>query len=140
MYQLTMSKEFDYPRERLFNAWKKPEVLRKWFAPGNMHVEEAEMDFQVGGKYRIVMQNPEGQQFIVGGNYLEIDETRRLTFSWKWETSPNTTRVELDFAEVSNKACQLTLVHSEFLEEPERDRHGDGWVGLLDKLWGLHSL
>lgn len=56
----------------MFNAWTTPEVISQWFAPGSMTVPEASVDFKIGGAYRFVMQNQEGEQFIVGGEYREI--------------------------------------------------------------------
>ena len=67
MYSLTISQEFNASVETFFNAWTTPEVISQWFAPGNMTVPEASVDFKVGGAYRLVMQNQEGEQFIVGG-------------------------------------------------------------------------
>lgn len=131
MYQLTMNQGFQLPLDRLYNAWKDPGLIRKWFAPGDMEVDAVEVDFKVGGAYRIAMKNPAGQQFVIGGEYLEIIEEKRLVFSWKWEHVPHTTKVEVDFETVDSDSSQLTLVHSEFLSEPERASHADGWEGIL---------
>lgn len=134
MYQLTINKQFSLPISKLFDAWKKPELLQKWFAPGELQVQEAETDFKVGGKYRIVMTNPDGNSMIVGGTYLEIIDMHRLVFSWKWEASPNTTKVEINFQSVNDISSQLTLIHSEFLNEDEEQQHNHGWSDMMRKL------
>ena len=134
MYQLTMNRGFPLPLHQLFEAWKNPELLQKWFAPGDLQVAETTIDFKVGGAYRIVMKNPQGQVMAVGGTYLEIIEEQRLVFSWKWEASPNTTKVEIDFEAVNGHSSQLTLVHSEFLTDPEQSHHHQGWTSMMEKL------
>ena len=41
-------------RERVFDAWTKPEQMRQWMGPAGWQVPELEADARVGGKYRIV--------------------------------------------------------------------------------------
>ena len=138
MYQLNINHTFNAPVQQLFNAWKNPETIRKWFAPGeDMHVPQANADVREGGQYRIVMQNAEGEQFIVGGQYLQVIENKQLVFSWQWEGSPHTTRVELTFNSVNDSTCELHLVHSEFPDQEMCDKHQMGWDGCLAKLLKL---
>ncbi len=137
MYQLTLNQRFQLPVDRLFAAWKKPELLQKWFAPEGMHIEETNIDFKVGGIYRIAMKTPDGHVMVVGGEYLEIVEEQRLVFSWKWESSPNTTKVEVDFEAVDESASELTLIHSEFLTDQEKTHHGLGWSSMMQKAMQL---
>lgn len=55
----------------MFNAWNKADTIHK----GVAHDEEATIsetiaDVREGGQYRIVMQNADGEQFIVSGSYF----------------------------------------------------------------------
>ena len=70
------------PRQRVFEAWTKPEELKRWHAPGPMTVSLAEVDLRVGGRYRIHMVAPSGEEHRVVGTYREVDPPRRLTYSW----------------------------------------------------------
>lgn len=134
MYSLTISQDFNAPVETLFNAWKTPEIISQWFAPGNMTVPEATVDFKEGGVYRFVMQNQDGEQFIVGGEYTEIAQPEKLVFSWQWESSPHTTKVTVLFTALADNKSKLELIHTEFQEKEFCDKHNEGWLSCLANL------
>ncbi len=134
MFQLKIDQEFNAPVAILFNAWSKPEILAKWFAPGDMSVPEAALEFKKGGQYRIVMENKEREQFIVGGTYLEINAPNKLVFSWQWSTSPHITQVTVLFSELADNKSKLELIHTEFETQEFCDKHHQGWMGCLANL------
>ena len=117
MFKLDMEQIFNVPAIRLFDAWTKVEMIKTWFAPGNMKVPEASADVQVGGKYRIVMEDESGEQHIVVGEYKELVEGEKIVFSWRWENSPNTTLVTVNLQAIDDNTTKLHLNHSEFIEE-----------------------
>ncbi|MBM0255463.1 SRPBCC domain-containing protein [Micromonospora sp. 4G55] len=41
------------PPEEVYRAWLKPELLRRWLAPGGLAVIRAEVEPRVGGRFRI---------------------------------------------------------------------------------------
>lgn len=43
-HALVIRRTFPAPPERLFAAWTRPELLRRWFGPGPIGVEEAVPD------------------------------------------------------------------------------------------------
>ena len=129
-----MHRHIAAPMSRVFAAWTNPEVIRTWFAPGDMHVEEATAEARPGGRYRIVMQQPDGQQHIVGGEFLALHPDDLVEFSWRWENpDANTTRVRIDLREADG-GTDLTLTHSEFVKQEYADSHEKGWIGCLAKL------
>jgi uncharacterized protein YndB with AHSA1/START domain len=134
MQQLVMTRRIDLPVARVFAAWCDPLLIRRWFAPGDMHVPEAQADARPGGRYRIVMQEPDGKQHIVGGEYLDIQKDRRLEFTWQWEGSEATTRVRIDLQSLDAGSTELTLTHDGFATTEARDNHQKGWTGCLAKL------
>ena len=83
--------------ERVYNAWIDPDKLRSWFVPHDMmNVPIVEADARPGGRYRIRMENAEGEVFTVGGVYEELVPNERLVFSWKWESGQTEMRVRID--------------------------------------------
>jgi uncharacterized protein YndB with AHSA1/START domain len=80
--ELLITRSFDAPARLLFEAWSKPEHLKKWFGPVGYPVTMCEMDFRKGGRWRAAMTGPGGkQQTPFGGEYLEIVPNRRIVFS-----------------------------------------------------------
>ena len=59
-------------RERVFDAWTQAKELDRWSAPAPM-TPRAEVDLRVGGRYRIVMRDPDGVERSVGGVYRVIE-------------------------------------------------------------------
>jgi uncharacterized protein YndB with AHSA1/START domain len=134
MHQLTIEQQFNTNVASLFNAWCRIDMIKRWFAPGDMTVPEATAEFREGGAYRIVMQDNEGGQHIVGGTYLEIIPNEKLTFSWQWEGSPTTSKVSIVFKSISENSSGLVLVHAEFADQESCDKHAQGWRGCLANL------
>ena len=52
--ELTVTRTFDAPAHIVFDAWTKPELLKRWWAPKSFGVSlfECEQDLRVGGAYR----------------------------------------------------------------------------------------
>ena len=80
--QLTVKQFIKGKRERVFQAWLKPELAVQWFSPENLTPVSFRTDAKVGGSYIHVMTNPEGQTITTIGKYLEIIENQKIVFTW----------------------------------------------------------
>ncbi len=135
MFELSMQRSFNTPVAKLFEAWCKPEVIQKWFAPGSMTVPEASSDLREGGVYRIVMHDAdEDANHIVGGEYKKVIKDKLLEFTWQWEGNPMVTKVCVKFNALGDGRSELHLSHSEFAEQEACDKHEMGWNGCLANL------
>ncbi|WP_051559762.1 SRPBCC family protein [Marinobacterium jannaschii] len=137
MYQLHICQEFEASAARLFKAWTHPALMSRWLAPGDLKATEVSADTAIGGQYRVVMEQPDGEQHIVTGHYIDVIENQKLVFSWQWQHAECASRVELRFTALSDTRCQLDLIHREFADEELRDKHQQGWEGCLSKLQQL---
>ncbi|HWQ90999.1 MAG TPA: SRPBCC family protein [Clostridia bacterium] len=79
--ELVISRIIDAPRQKLYQAWTQPELLKQWFAPAPWTTPRAETDVRPGGANLIVMRGPDGQEFPHRGVYLEVVENERLVFT-----------------------------------------------------------
>lgn len=131
---LTIKRRLNGPPEKCYRAWTDPEALKQWFGPGEHTVVIAESDPRVGGRYRIVMRSPAGEEHDVSGEFREVVANRKLVFTWAWKTMPERqSLVTIEFAP-DGAHTALTLTHEQFADEAARDRHQSGWSGALDKL------
>lgn len=78
---ITLTRFFAAPPELVFELWTKPEHLKHWFAPRGFTTPAAEVDLSVGGRYRIVMRGPDGNDYPCGGEYREIEPGKKLAFT-----------------------------------------------------------
>src|SRR3954451_16215617 len=84
---LRLTHRFEAPRERVFDAWTNPELLRRWWAAGEgWDTPHAEVDLRPGGRYRLSMHDPDsGNVHTVGGEYTDVSRPHRLAYTWAWE-------------------------------------------------------
>ncbi len=71
--ELGISRAFAAPREMVFEAWTKPELVKRWLlGPPGWAMPVCEIDLRVGGTYRYVWRNADGREMAVGGRFLEL--------------------------------------------------------------------
>ena len=77
--EIAMTRVFDAPRNLVFDAWTKPELLKRWLGVrGGWTFAVCEVDLRVGGAYRFVWRGPTGTQMGMGGIYREVVRPERL--------------------------------------------------------------
>ena len=132
---LRVARSFRAAPERVFHAWTAKEELDRWSAPGPVRAS-TEVDLRVGGRYRIVMTDPQGKVFAVSGTYREVDPPRRLVYTWQWEDQPGfpETVVTVEFAARADGGTDVTLLHDGLPSDDSRAKHEHGWNGCLDNL------
>ena len=104
---------FDAPRELVWTAMTQPEHLPRWYGPRKMTSVVKEMDFRVGGTWRIVMTSPDGREAGFSGEYLLIDPPKKLSQTWRFEMFPDAETVEtIEFeAQGDYTVVRGTVVH-----------------------------
>jgi uncharacterized protein YndB with AHSA1/START domain len=132
---LEITRRWDAPPERVWQAWTDPQALSRWFGTGDPGcVTQAEIDLRVGGRYRIVTKRPDGQTNDVSGEYQEVVPHSRLAFSWAWQSTPErVSHVSIDFI-ASGGGTVLRFVHDRFFDDQARINHERGWLKLFGQL------
>jgi uncharacterized protein YndB with AHSA1/START domain len=77
------------PSDVVYDEWWDPEGMREWMCPRPAVPTRIEIDPQVGGHYRIDVDD-EGRTLSVTGRYLAFERPRGLVFTWHcttWEAS-----------------------------------------------------
>jgi len=67
--ELAMTRVFDAPRNLVFDAFTKPELVRRWLlGPDGWSMPVCEIDLKVGGAYRYVWRrDTDGTEMGMGG-------------------------------------------------------------------------
>ncbi len=131
---LTLKRRFNAPPAKVFSAWTDPEKLKRWMGPGEVKTLIAESDPRSGGRYRIVMRSPDGEDHDISGVYREVIPNEKLVFTWAWKSTPERESLVTISFKSDGAGTLLTLTHEQFFDEAARDRHQQGWNGSLEKL------
>ena len=84
--ELAMTRVFDAPCSMVFDAWTKPELLKRWLGVfGSWTFAVCEVDLRVGGKYRFVWRGKDGNEMAMGGVYREIVRPERIVCTEKFD-------------------------------------------------------
>ena len=75
--EIVLTRVFDAPRNMVFDAFTKPELLKRWFGPRGWNLVTCLVDFRVGGKWRFILQGPDNRKMGMYGVYREIDAPKR---------------------------------------------------------------
>ena len=80
--ELVVTRTVNGPARLVYEAWTKPELFTRWWAPKSfgLTILSCDMDVRVGGGYRLVFAaEPEPMAFF--GKYLEVKPNARLSWS-----------------------------------------------------------
>ncbi len=124
-------------RERVFDAWTKPEIAARFLGPGDVASRQIKMDVREGGAYSILMEPPDGEKLLVRGKYREVRRPERLSMTWSWEEDDPKDEVEslltLEFNEVDG-GTEVVLTHELLGSVESAERHKEGWTQILEQL------
>jgi len=81
--EIQVTRVFDAPRALVFDAYTKPELIKKWLlGPDGWSMPVCEIDLRAGGKYRYVWKsNSDGHEMGMGGVYREVVAPERIVVS-----------------------------------------------------------
>ena len=78
--EIVVTRVFDAPRRLVFDAYTKPELIKKWLlGPDGWSMPICETDLRTGGKYRYVWRNEtDGSEMGMGGVYRDVVPPERI--------------------------------------------------------------
>jgi uncharacterized protein YndB with AHSA1/START domain len=82
--ELVVTRTFNGPARIVFEAWTKPELLKRWWAPKSFGITfiSCEADVRTGGTYRLVFGHPSSEQPMeFFGKYVEVTPHSRLVWT-----------------------------------------------------------
>ena len=107
--ELVVTRTFDAPVRRVFEAWSQPELFKRWWVPksAGMSLLSCDMNIRTGGTYRLVFSHPDfDQPMTFFGTYTEVAPSMRIV--WTNEESDQGAVTTVTFEEIVGKA-RVTL-------------------------------
>lgn len=132
--QLSIKKFFDAPIARIFACFTQPELLSQWHSPNDSMSVTTEVDLKIGGDYRIVMTGPDGEAHTAIGQYQEIDQPKKLVYSWRWEGAEGPDTIVTVLLKELGPQTEVELIHTGFENNDTTQHHSQGWSGIFGRL------
>ncbi|HEY5983394.1 MAG TPA: SRPBCC domain-containing protein [Anaerolineales bacterium] len=158
--EIVITREFDAPREKVWQAWTVPEMVQRWYGPEGFTAPSIRIDLRVGGKYIWSMRGPAGSPMdrlmYVAGVYTEIVPNQKLVVV-EYRSDENGERLEsmgsngpqgafpsqmtytVQFEELAKGKTRLSITYPEPETEAQyqallKSGMVDGWNSSFNKL------
>ncbi len=121
--------EIAAPPATVWSFWTDPEKLVRWMG------DIATLEPRPGGLFRLEYKSGD----IARGEYVELDEPRRLVLTWGWEaegdpTPPGSSRIEVDLEAANGGEATLLRLRHSGLPGASSPGHDEGWRHFLARL------
>jgi uncharacterized protein YndB with AHSA1/START domain len=125
--ELVITRIFNGPLRIVYEAWTKPELFMRWWAPKSMGVPllSCEMDVRVGGGYRVAFGRDASEPMVFFGKYIEVIPNARLV--WTNEESDDAAVTTVIFEEKGDKT--LLVLHELYPSKEALDAAIEGMEG-----------
>ena len=87
--QIVITRDFAAPKHLVYRAVTEPELVKRWWNAKRGEVTVCEIDLREGGKWRYVMETPDGFEVAFHGEYREIVPNERIVSTEVYEGVPD---------------------------------------------------
>ena len=107
--EVVVTRLFDGPARLVFEAWTRPELFKRWWAPKSLGLSllSCELDARTGGGYRLAFGHEGSKPMEFHGTYIEVTPPSRLV--WTNEESENGAVTTVTFEDKGGKT--LLVLH-----------------------------
>lgn len=156
---ITITRVFNAPREKVWQAWTDPEMVKKWWGPEGFWAPSIQIDLRVGGKYIYGMHGPKDSQWdrdmyssgifkeivpmekIVTTDYFSDKDGNKLEPSAEGQDKdfPTEMTVTITFEDAGEGKTKLTIFYPRAENEKQfeamlKSGMKEGWQSSLNKL------
>jgi uncharacterized protein YndB with AHSA1/START domain len=127
--ELVVTRTFNGPARIVFEAWTRPELLKRWWAPKSTGVSllSFEADVRVGGGYRFEFGHEASKPMAFFGRYLDVTPHSRLV--WTNDESDDGAVTTVTFEEKGGKT--LLVMHELYPSKQALDAAIAGMEGAM---------
>jgi uncharacterized protein YndB with AHSA1/START domain len=135
---ISITRVFDAPRERVWREWTDPEAFADWYggAQAEVPVSSVSMDLREGGAWKATMfAGPERTEINWHGEYREVSEPERLVFTVADRPGEEFDLVTVALTDLGDGRTEMLMEQAGGHMTPdEYERAKQGWGGFFDRL------
>lgn len=148
-YDVDVTREFDGPVERVWDAWSTSEGLRSWWGPGPFTCPSAEVDLRAGGRALLAMRAPAefggGDTWSTWG-FTVVEPMRRIEYVFYFSDAdgvrqlppmdgvPADGRHEVEITDLGAGRSRIHMVEQGYATAEARDMSQQGLEACFDKM------
>ncbi len=109
---ITIIREFEAPRERVFRAWTDPDIYAQWVGPRSLSTTITRWTARTGGEWAFSQTAADGAD-VAGffGSFHEVRAPERLVWTFTWEGAPDGVSLEImTFEQLAGNRARVTGV------------------------------
>ena len=136
--EIVVTRTFDAPARIVYEAWSKPGLFMRWWAPKSlgMPILSCEMDVRTGGKYRLVFGKDVENSWSFFGKYLDVIPNARMV--WTNDEGEEGAVTTVTFEEKDGKT--LLVLRDVYPSKEALDEGAGGTDGLSEQFEQLDEL
>jgi uncharacterized protein YndB with AHSA1/START domain len=152
-FDVEVTRTFDAPIDRVWQAWADPAEVMKWWGPQGFTCPVAEVDLRPGGRALVAMRAPAeygGGDLYSTWNFTAVEPGARLMYVFNF-ADPNGGRLTpaqvglppgipddgehvVEFRDVGDGRTELRMVEHGYTSAEARDQSKVGLEQCLDKM------
>ena len=137
MGELSITRTFKAPPDKVFDYISKTEHLLKWWGHDGMTVPEHQLRFDKTGPWMSLLLSDEGNRYKMSGHVTHVDPPRSIGFTWAWHDENDRRGVEshvtIKLVPAQNGGTKFELRHVDLPPEAA-ESHERGWSSTLARL------
>jgi len=147
---LTLTRVFEAPVDRVWKAWSDGNDVRRWWGPKVFTSPMARMDFREGGSSLVCMRSPDGHDMYNTWTYKKIVPNERIEFVLDWADKdgkrvdpasmglppnmPRDVRHVITFKSIAANKTEMTITEFGYTSQEHYDLSKAGLEECLDKM------
>ena len=103
-------REFDAPRDLVWQVWTDPKHLAQWWGPNGFTTTTSSFDMRAGGVWRFVMHGPDGRDYQNRITFDEIVKGERIAYRHGGgdDVEPVQFRTVVTFEDLGGRCTRIT--------------------------------
>lgn len=128
--EIFVTREFDAPRELVFQAFTDPELYVQWLGPRRLTMNLETFEPRAGGSYRYILTDTDGSVFAFHGVNHEVLAPERIISTFEFEGLPEAGHVILETAKFEALPGDRTRLVNQSVFQSVADRDGMIQAGM----------